>query len=71
MRFQIGNSARNVGGGGVQLSRGSGEAACLCDATEGAHVLQSVHWPFSGEMANCDMKLLTHVSHTKGLSSVR
>jgi hypothetical protein len=45
-------------------------AARLRHTTEGAHVLQGVHGVFSGEIPNCDMKLLIHVSLTVGLSLI-
>jgi hypothetical protein len=33
--------------------------------------LQGIHGQFSDEIANCDRKLLTHVTYTKGLCPVR
>ena len=55
--LKVGDRARDVGRGGVQLHGGGGEAAGFGHTTEGAHVLQSVHGVFSREIANCDRKL--------------
>ncbi|MCY1443180.1 hypothetical protein D9M71_595810 [compost metagenome] len=47
MGFQVGDRPRHVRGGGIQLRRGSGEAAELGYATESTHVLQGVHGSLS------------------------
>ena len=43
MRFKIGDRARGIGGGRIQVLRGTCEAACLDDADKYAHVLKRIH----------------------------